>query len=157
MSEKPQKRLVSKEEYVMKLLEKGSSHAFAIIVIGSGCALLLSSLRLMWFVVEVKMDSSLGDATGTTPIIAVCGLLSVLSMGAIRYGIKRFKATEKMESVALVTRHNTGFLPEVETLVRCSDLPPMHQQAELLRAPQYGKETPAEELLKASDKTGQDA
>ncbi len=45
---------------------------------------------------------------------------------------------------------NGGRSPEVETLVRASDSAPTDQQAELLRATQYGKETPAEELLKAT-------
>ncbi len=49
-----------------------------------------------------------------------------------------------------VTRHKTGDLPEVETLVRASDLPPSHQQAELLRAAQPGQETSPEELLRAT-------
>ena len=39
-----------------------------------------------------------------------------------------------------------------EFLLRPSQVPPSHQQAELLRAAVYGKETPMEELLRATQR-----
>lgn len=61
-----------------------------------------------------------------------------------------FTSAREIEPVAPITRHNTGDLPAVETLVRPSELPPSHQQTELLRAARHGQETPAEELLRAT-------
>jgi len=55
-----------------------------------------------------------------------------------------------LDQIVVMRRPNTGNFPEVETLIRPSDLPPSNQQAELLRAAQDGKETPAEELLRAN-------
>jgi hypothetical protein len=68
---------------------------------------------------------------------------------AIRIARNLFREAKAIERVAPITRHNTGHLPAAETLVRASDLPPSHQQAELLRAAPQGSETPAEELLRA--------
>ena len=154
MSEKPQKRLVSKAQYVIKLLDKGSAHAFAVTVVGSGIGLLIGSLLVIQSAVKlnaaVRMTPSIPTGIDTTQRIAQFSLLSVLSIGAIWYGVKRFKTAEKMESVTPITRHNTGELPAVETLVRASELPPSHHQAELLRAAQNGNATPAEELLRAT-------
>ena len=45
-------------------------------------------------------------------------------------------------------------LPPEESLLRPSDLPPSHQQAELLRAAKPGQETPPEELLRAGGNRG---
>jgi hypothetical protein len=155
MSEKLKKRLVGKEEYVMKLLDKGSSHALAIIIVGSGCAFLFGILQVIRSVAnlaaEVRMQPSIPSGIDTTLVISACSLLSVLCVGAIWYGVRLFKSAEKKESVALITRHNTGSLPEVETLVRGSDLPPSQQQAELLRAVKSGQETSPEELLRATE------
>jgi len=65
-----------------------------------------------------------------------------------------FKKERTIERVAPITRHSTSFLPPKESLVRASDLPPSQQQAELLRAAPRGSETPTEELLRATTKTG---
>jgi hypothetical protein len=49
----------------------------------------------------------------------------------------------------LITTEEAQLLPQEESLVRASALPRSYQQAALLRAAQYGKETPSEELLRA--------
>jgi len=61
-------------------------------------------------------------------------------------------SAQEIEPVAPITRHNTGRLPEIETLVRPSDIPLSHQRAELLRATEPGQETPAEELLRSTER-----
>jgi hypothetical protein len=159
-TEKPKKRLVSNCEYVMKLLDKGSSHAFAIMVVGGGCAILFGSLQVIGsaarLAAEVRMTPSIPAGINTTWMIAEFSLLSILCMGAIWYGVKMFKAAEKKESVALITRHNTGFLPEVETLMRSSDVPATDTQAELLRALEQKAETHTEQLLRATQESRQD-
>jgi hypothetical protein len=58
------------------------------------------------------------------------------------------KKEQKFERVAPITRHTASLLPPKESLVRASNVPAT-QPGELLRAAQYGKETPAEELLRA--------
>ena len=62
-----------------------------------------------------------------------------------------YKNEKKVERVAPVTRRTSHLLPPEESLVRASAIPDAsRQQTELLRAAQYGKETPAEELLRAT-------
>ena len=156
MKEKPPKRLrlVSKGQYVSALLDKGASHTLAFILCGSGCGFLIVLLRIIWLAEALRSDATL--PVDTTSTIAWFGLLSVLSVGIIWYGIKIFKAAERIEPVAPITRHNTGDLPEVETLVRASNVPPSHPQEELLRAVRQPLDTPPEQLLRATQEASKD-
>ena len=76
--------------------------------------------------------------------------MSALGLAGIYKSANMFAKIEGMEPVALLTKENAKHLPETETLVRPSDLPPSHLQAELLRAAPQGSETPPEELLRAT-------
>jgi hypothetical protein len=133
MSEKPGKRLVSKWEYVRVTAVRtlvGSGFMFSVIL---GSLTLFPTIScFMW-----------GQAFGVVfwGSWTACFLAIAVSF---------YKKSEKIKHVAPITRHNTGHLPEVETLVRAADLSPSHQQAELLRAAKPGQETPAEELLRAT-------
>jgi len=145
MSEKPKKRLVSKSRYagvlttriillcVVLAFAKGGIDAFCLVAqdLGHERTLLI--------------DSVLVD------VVNVC-----LASGMLFVAYWLFKKERKIERVSPITTRTTSSLPPEETLVRPSDLPPSQQQAELLRAAQYGKGTPAEELLRASTTDDQD-
>jgi hypothetical protein len=81
-------------------------------------------------------------------------------LGGVWLGSRSAKAllnrVEKIKPVGLITRHNTGNLPEVETLVRGSDPPATAEQAELLRAVRKSPESPPEQLLRAAQESRQD-
>ena len=85
-------------------------------------------------------------AAGILAGVIILSIASLLPLLGWRLGKAAFVA----ERVTPITRRNTGDIPEVESLVRPSDLPPSHQQAELLRAAKPGQETPPEELLRAA-------
>ncbi len=135
-------RLVSKGQYLKTLGEKGVTH-----VAGAFFGLLGVSFFLISLFSLYGCFSS-GSFSKVFIFIAVVSL--ILSLGAFCGCKSFFTSAQEIETVAPITRHNTGHLPEAETLVRASNLPPSHQQAELLRAAQTGQETPAEELLRAT-------
>ena len=139
---KPYKRLVDWKQYLLTLLEKGLGYTAATFTVCSGLFFLLLAVFCLWFGAHSGADRN-------TPIWGA-GLMGVLGVAVLSQGRSMFKNAKKVEAVAPITRHNTGLLPEVETLVRASDSPPSQQQTELLRAANCGKGTPAEELLRAS-------
>jgi hypothetical protein len=147
MNEKPQKRLVSKRQYVAVLGKTVSLYSAGMIFFCGGLILLLPlfiDAMVAWGNYPVGIRA-LRFASGAG-VIALLLLLGKYTL---------IKATT-IESVELLTHQNSHLLPPEETLVRASDAPPSQQQTELLRAAQYGKETPAEELLRATTRDGQD-
>ena len=78
------------------------------------------------------------------------GFIAAIGIAVLRLGADLFDKADNIEPVELITKHNTGHLPEIETLVRSSDRPTTDQQAELLRAARVEKQTPPEELLRAT-------
>ncbi|MCW3098546.1 MAG: hypothetical protein JWL77_4164 [Chthonomonadaceae bacterium] len=153
MSEKPQKRLVSLMEYLEKASEKAETYTFAS---AFGC---VGIVMLLWSVIGIvaggysAYQRDIGYAVFVWTGSAV---VAGLGLGALWCAKYLFREAKQIAPVALLTKASLNRLPEIETLVRASDVPPSHQQAELLRAAQYGKETPAEELLRASTTDGQD-
>jgi len=142
MSENPKKRLVSKGQYLKTLGEKGATYTAGIFLGLTGVPLLLISLF------SFNRCFSSGDFSEGFLFIGVVSLF--WSLGIFGGCKSFFKSAQEIEPVAPITRHNTGDLPAVESLVRASDLPPSDQQAELLRAVSQGSETPSEELLRAT-------
>ncbi|MCW3094972.1 MAG: hypothetical protein JWL77_590 [Chthonomonadaceae bacterium] len=156
MSEKPQKRLVSKGQYLKTLGDKGASYAAGVFYGLLGVPFLLISL--FCFVIGLYGLFFSGFPSEISIVLFIAVISLILSMGAFWGCTSYFKRAQEIELVAPITRHNTDQLPAVETLVRASDAPPSHQQAELLRASPQGSETPPEELLRATLKgtNGQD-
>ena len=72
-----------------------------------------------------------------------------------RLSLQTHRRGRAIENVRLLTVHNHHLLPAEETLLRAA-IPPSQPQSELLRAAQSGKETPAEELLRAGVESGKD-
>jgi hypothetical protein len=151
MSEKPRKRLVSWQQCLGIKGVKGAGYSFSIVCILGGLLFLFFGLMF------AASGLSERHIEGPLEWILPGGFMSGLGIATIRGGKMLFKYTKEIPPVQLITHHNTGQLPEVETLVRASDLPTSHQQANLLRAAPQGSETPAEELLRAATTTGQDA
>jgi len=152
MSEKPGKRLVSKGQYVQTVIGKGGLYSVAISLYA--CTPVLLCISLFCLVIGVITGSD-PDGFDRTTMFILCGCFLALAVGAIWCGTKFFDKAAKIEEVTPLTKTNTGSLPEVETLVRPSDLAPSHQKAELLRAAQHSQETPPEELLRAGQASSQ--
>lgn len=157
MSEKkPPKRLVGWKQYVGNMVERilGRSAAGALLAAG-----LLSFGFFVFFlwVCGGRSQHPIGFAQrylfGSGILAGLCLLGFPLGLWSAKVLLKR---VEKIEPVGLLTRQNTGNLPEVETLVRSSDQPPNDQQAELLRAARNGAETSSGELRRATQGKGQE-
>jgi len=156
MNEKPQKRLVNQSQYIR--------------ITGKKWTLYSTSAVLTALALAMVFGTALGifrHVTGTEPVHpdfvvshrnyfleggADCVLLFLLTKLSL-YTRKRGKA---IAPVSLLTGRNGHLLPMQETLVRASSQPPIQQQAELLRAAQYGQETPAEQLLRAGPRSRKD-
>jgi hypothetical protein len=158
MSEtKPPRRLVGWKQYIGNI---------AVRVLGRSVAraLLAGGLLSFGFSIFVFAILSFNADLNAHPIpigfapryLVGGGLLGGLCMLGLWSAKVLLKRVEKIEPVGLITRHNTGNLPEVETLVRGSDIPVVVQQAELLRAAGQGLETPPEQLLRAGEEKRQD-
>jgi hypothetical protein len=149
MSEKPQKRLVSKRRYACMVVSRTTLLVCSVLFA-------LEGARDVFGIVK-----SIGTLAGqglnfNFPLVLLLCVATLIPPGMIFVAFCLWKKERTIERVAPITKLTIGVaLPEAETLVRASDLPPSHQQTELLRATQYGKETPAEELLRAST-DGQD-
>ena len=132
MSEKPQKRLVSEEEYAWLMIKR----AFL------GLASLGFCLLGAWVVLVALAWACWYPLYGL-----IWGLGSAFPLG-VAFCLSR--AMKSIKLSMLITTEDADLLPQQETLIRPSDLPPSQQQAELLRAAQHGIETPTEELLRAT-------
>ena len=143
-TEEPEKRLVGGLEYVKAAQTKGMGYFFGAIIEVVGIGILLLALISLWF----RGDA---DLSGIFWRLA-WGCVGVVT---IRFGHFMFNTALEIAPVALLTKSSAKRLPEVETLVRGSERPPAADQAELLRAAQHN-ETPAEELLRPSQKKRQE-
>ena len=161
MSGKPQKRLVSKGQYLWIMGMKTTLYVAATGVVCLGLAGLVLNIYGSWDDVSRTAGSTdletaipLGRFTPTDHIyfLVLGAILSVTCLAIIWLGKSMFKKAQRVEPVALLKRQSVIPLPEAETLVRASDLPPSHQQDELLRAAPQGSETPAAELLRATNR-----
>jgi len=143
------RRLVGWKQYLGNIAARvlGRSVAGALLMGG-----LLSFGFSIFAVVLVSGDADVNGHRFSSDLASRYAVGSALLGGFCMLGLwgakLLLKGVEKIEPVGLITRHNTGALPEFDTLVRSSDQPPAQQQAELLRAAQYGKEMPAEQLLR---------
>jgi hypothetical protein len=148
-TEKPRKRLVGWKQYLETQCSKWTGNIVGtvfeyvgyIFVMGAIGTLLSSFHRgLFGFLVGLIVSAFLGSIGALAlwgSMIAMC-------------------EANNIEPVALITRQNTGLLPEVETLVRGSDRPETAEQAELLRAVRQSPESPPEQLLRATNERRQD-
>jgi hypothetical protein len=157
MSEKPQKRLVihsnagrdtvrpiqlvGQEGYIKGIGAKITLFSLSLFVLLAGLAILAASV---WFCFQCADCGSVFE------------LAFYVSIGTLCYGRHVFIEAKQIKPVRPVIAHNAYRFSPKEILLRASDVPPSQQQAELLRAARYGKETPAEELLRATTTNGKD-
>jgi hypothetical protein len=157
-TEKPKKRLVGKIEYLRIMATKWALSWAAVTLLVFGLIMFVNAVGNLVhdaFFSEFRFQPTtavnLGRFTPTDQnyFLALAVFLGGICLTIMWVGQAMFTKARKIEPVELVTRHNTGHLSEVETLVRGSDRPPTDQQAELLRAAGQGAETPPEQLLRA--------
>jgi hypothetical protein len=149
-----QTHLVSRSRYVGSLLERGGIYSFAFVVGCSAVALLLLALAMFLFGIFPIIDTF--DKGERVLMLGLGAFSSVLCVGATRFALALQKAARQLPPVAPITRHNTGKLPEVETLVRGSERPVSSAQTELLRATYQEANTPSEQLLRAAQHNSQE-
>ena len=149
MSEtKPEKRLVSKRQYVRPKMKKRALWLLTVIC--------LAIILLMGAFLYVHLKEGLTNAwlliLGFTLVLTLCtaGLVEKVLTGYPR----PFSQEGNPVDPNPTSGHNAHLLPVEDTLLRGSDLPPTIQQAELLRATHAGQETQQEQLLRAV--TGKD-
>jgi hypothetical protein len=146
MSEKPQKRLVSKGRYVWSMTSRTILLAFSVLFALIGAYGVLGILFSIAFNV-----TGMSETDGRDNLFVLFLTAAILfTAGVFFLAYSFWKKERTIERVAPITKRTTSTLPPEESLVRASAVPPSQQQAELLRAAQYGKETPAEELLRAT-------
>lgn len=151
--DKPKKRLVGNYQFIETLLKKCGLYSLGLTFWGMGVlCVLVTAILYVWAVDALFDRQAWGDAIG---LLVGSIAFSMFSFGTLRDGANRLKSAVHMEPVTLITRHNTGQLPEVETLVRSSDRPSSAEQAELVRAAGQRVETPPEELLRAAHESVQ--
>lgn len=144
MSEESQqnRRIVSKGKYVSFLGIKAAISVIAIVASLLGLAALFLVLWLVPWVLNPMEGDSIWELL--IPLL----ILACLASGLWCIVFASVRGIQKMEPVVPLTRHNTGDLPEEETLVRASEEPPANQSNVLLRAAQGSQETPEEQLLR---------
>src|SRR5579871_59070 len=114
MSEKPQKRMVSKGKYAQAMGRKVGRYTLAILMACFGIVEFLCML-FCWFAFE-----------DIPPIRVVAVLIFAVCTYAIFLWAKLlFSDAKSVESVAPITDRNVHLLPPQETLVRGSEEPPM--------------------------------
>jgi hypothetical protein len=142
--EQPRKRLVGIQKYLGTLIEKGGLYSFAVAFGCVGAAFMAVAMTIIL--------AGLSSTARTNPVLILLGggFFAVCSVLMIWYATTLFKDATQIEPVELITKETVKHLPEVETLVRGSDRPSTKAQSELLRAAGRGQETPAEQLLRAT-------
>ena len=141
------KRLVSEAQY---LITNAVGDFFGLIGLLFLICFCISSCTAL-FVGSIPFLGEIGQLIFDVSVVSL-----KLSLATFCGCMPFFVRARTIEPIAPITRHNTGQLPEVETLVRASDAPPSQQQTELLRAARQGSETPSEQLLRAGKESGQD-
>jgi hypothetical protein len=151
-SEQARKRLMHWREYAATKVGNGIDYGFAVAAAGIGIVGLVSGMAIIWLgILNFEDPSTVKWQIGC--IIAGSVLIG-FAIVAMRAANEMIMAFSDRPPVQLVTRETARHMPSAEILVRASTMPPS-QQAELLRAAQHGKETPAEELMRATTTTGQ--
>jgi hypothetical protein len=153
-------RLVSRVEYALRKT-LAIFLSFGLSACGLGCVLLLlflayglySDMQQEWLRMwSIGPDSDF-DLSGRGVALAkefCVTYLPFLLLTAIPLWLESRDSWKTVRALQPINFADTTAIPEEETLVRASDIPPSHQQAELLRAAPQGSETLAEELLRAT-------
>lgn len=146
---KRRKRIVSKEEYLARVATREAKRWGSVAMACAVGACFVASLFSAFGMIFV--DGLLWKG------LCIVGVVAAFGIGCFLLRLAEQTMQEAMVKLDVVplTRANKSDLRAPDVLVRASQEPLSEQRAELLRAAQYGKETPAEELLRAST-DGQD-
>jgi len=142
------KRLVTRDLYL-----RIEGKRFALTTAGYACLLLgalgsiFSGLALCWLFPILLLRAAYVTLALKLMLIATGGALFAILAGLDCMG----KAT-RLERVELLTPDKIDALPARESLVRASQEPIQEQQAVLLRATLTQVETPAEQLLRPTNR-----
>jgi len=148
MNKQPQRTLVNKKRYIQVMGLKMSLFAVGGCAIGGGL--------IAGFAVMNEIVISLVYPHETRFTLLDCTAFAVGTGMLLMCGAVTYRKSHKIAAVELTTPQNAHLLPPEETMVRASDLPPSQQEAELLRAAAQEQETPADQLLRAGQESGQD-
>ena len=149
MSEKPKKRLVSKGLYVRLMGKKMILYAPSLLVLATAFVIFVFEIEYKGLMTS-PIAPYLRALTGSSGMIVTSAIIIGGSLLCLLC-IATLDKAKSIEQVERITSSNIHLLPSKESLVRASSLPPS-QHAELLRSPQEASETPAEELLRATQK-----
>src|SRR5689334_3904366 len=129
-AEKPRIRRVGTWwEYLFFLGKKAALSTAGLVVL---ILLLLLFAGIVWGAISVSVQwiVSVNKQPFSWDLwLLLLGIGAASSLGLILYQCLEgaFQSLTEMEPVVPLTRHNTGNLPENETLVRASEEPPAHQ------------------------------
>lgn len=146
-TKKPQKRLVGWLEYLEQTSEKAEMYAFASVF---GC---VGAVLLLWSFIGILaggLNAYQGDIGYALFVWTGSAVVAGLGLGALWCAKYLFREVKQTAPVALLTKASLNRLRDDDILVRASDPPPSNQQMELLRVAQDGLDTPAEQLVRAS-------
>jgi len=153
---KQRKRLVHKHQYLRMLAEKSGLYSFSLFFGGTGIVCLLIAAFCFALVPDAWRNRADWDEPSYVGLLLFSGLFSLFCFGTMWGALTLFKAARAVEKVTPITPHNTGLLPEVETLVRSSERPAIDPQAVLLRAVSQSPQPPPEQLLRAANRVDKD-
>ena len=149
MSQESRKQLVSKGRYARLVTRRAALLSVSTLLSTVGAVVLCS---VVWAINDALRSSHPGRSWLTI------GLGSAGSAFFAAYSFfvasLAYKEERKVERVAPLTKRAADRLPPEESLVRASDISASGQQAELLRMAAQGPETPAEQLLRATEAEG---
>lgn len=141
-------KVVSKRDYLRYLGRKGWLGISALLI--ELLSIVVTGGLFGFFVYQLTEDAD--DARKAVLVPVLCFIAILLWYPIQQWMTKNasllFKEAKAMEPVEPMTRHNTGQLPQEETLVRASEEPKEAQEKILLRAAQHTDETRSEELLR---------
>ena len=151
----PNKRIVSKAEYVVMISEKVSrllSGRLLIIAVWIG--------MIGTFIGFLSFMVMMGDQNIFPPVIrggifllvgVGCWFFCTLLMCFQKIGQNQIEDAKAMEEILPFTRANTGDLHTSNSLLRASSQPSQEYEAVLLRPATKSQQTPAEQLLRPVD------
>jgi hypothetical protein len=153
MSEKPHntgKRIVSKSAYAV-LFSKREAKRWGSFVLAAATGV----CGVFSIVCFYGMLSGIGYHDYFWMLLGAAGCCASVAAACtlMRFAGRMMQQVQLNLDVVPLTRANVGDMPAPDILLRASILSPTQQQVELLRAAQYGKESPSEELLRAGEES----
>ncbi len=147
-AEQPGKRLVGWKQYLHTKLAKGWGYSSAVVATGLSAALFVVGCLTIWE--SLRAQNPVYDPFVRAGILVAGVGFGVGAIGALWYAGSLCVSAYRIDPVTLITRHNTGDLPEVESLVRSSAPPAIDSKSELLRPLEPNAEKSPEQLLRAA-------